>query len=277
MYFREFPIPSATLERTTAADATTGIPGLTGVRMFVGISALAVDPAEPRGDPGLGRLQAQAHGSTAMAVIRIPVPPGVEAGRDGGLATIRLGDTTLADGARADRWSVGVVPVNDWGEIGSPVFSVVMRDAVGPSLLVEVPFTSAIWPFAATIAGSVEPRSVVAVAGVGDMELDRRGRFTIQTALAPWPQTLSVTATDASGNITLREVSVVGGIDYRRVPWAMIAAIALLLVVTLSGLLGSRPRGGPSGLLGGRPVAVGSADDGPMAEMEELPPGSGLA
>ncbi|MEO6207614.1 MAG: hypothetical protein ABIP77_06645 [Candidatus Limnocylindrales bacterium] len=277
MYFREFPTPAATLERTSAPDATTGIPGFTGVRMFVGIAALPADAPEPPFDPGLGTLQSQAQGLTTMLVTRIPVPPGVEAGRDGGLATISLGDTTLADGTRADRWSVGVVPVNDWGEIGSPVFGVVMRDAVGPSLIVEAPFTSPIWPFTASIDGSAEPRSVVRVAGVDNVEMDRRGRFTIQTVLAPWPQTLSVTATDASGNITRREMSVIGGIDYRRFPWAMIAAIALLMVVTLSGLLGSRRRGGRAGLLDGRTAASSSPHDGSMAEMEELPPGSGLA
>ena len=278
MYFREFPTPSATLERTSAADATTGIPGFTGVRMFVRVTALTAEAADPPGAPTLGEfLSAEPSDSIRLLTARIKVPPGVEAGRDGGLATIRLGDTTLVDGTRADRWSVAVLPVNDWGEIGSPVGRVVIRDAVGPSLVVEVPFTSAVWPFTASITGSAEPRSVVRVAGVGDMELDRRGRFTIQTGLAPWPQTLSVTATDASGNITLREVSLIGGIDYRRFPWAMIAAIALLLVVALSGLLGSRRRGGPPGLLGGRTVALSSVDDGPMAEMEELPPGSGLA
>ncbi len=278
LYFRDFPSPSATLERTSAPDATTGIPGFTGVRMFVRVSALTTDASEPEGDPLLGALlAAEASSSTTMVVTRIKVPPGLEAGRDGGITTIRLGDTTLADGSRADRWSVAVVPVNDWGEIGSPVGGVVIRDAVGPSLVVEAPFTSAIWPFTATIAGSAEPRSVVRVAGVGDMELDRRGRFTIQTPLAPWPQTLRVIATDASGNVTLREVSVIGGIDYRRFPWAMIAAIALLLVVGLSGLLSSRRRGDPSGLLSGRSTSTHAADDGPMAEMEDLPPGSGLA
>lgn len=277
LYFREFPVPTATLERTSAPDATTAIPGFTGVRMFVGISALAVDAAEPRGDPRLGTLQAQAYGSTTIMVTKIQVPPGVEAGRDGGLATIRLGDTTLPDGGRADRWFVGVVPVNDWGEIGLPVTGVVIRDAVGPSLVVEPPFTSAVWPFTSAIAGSSEPGSVVRVAGVGDLELDRRGRFTIQTPLAPWPQTLLVTATDASGNVTLREVSVIGGIDYRRFPWAMIAAMALLLVVGLSGLLGSRRRGGPSGLLVGRSMSTYAPDESPIAEMEDLPPGSGLA
>lgn len=277
MYFREFPTPSATLERTSAADATIGIPGFTGVRMFVGISALLADAPEPQLDQRFGSLQAQADGSSGLSVSRIPVPPGVEAGRDGGLATISLGDTTLADGTRADRWWVGVVPFNDWGEMGPSVAGVVLRDAVGPSLIVEAPFTSAVWPFTASIAGSAEPRSVVRVAGVGDMELDRRGRFTIQTGLAPWPQTLRVTATDASGNITLREVSVIGGIDYRRFPWAMIAALALLALVAVRGLLGSRLRAGPPGLLGRRTVALSSADDGPLAEMEDLPPGGGLA
>ena len=31
---------------------------------------------------------------------------------------VPLGDVTFPDGSRADRWSVAVVPVNDWGEIG---------------------------------------------------------------------------------------------------------------------------------------------------------------
>ena len=114
------------------------------------------------------------------------------------------------------------------------------------------------------------------VAGIGPVELDRRGQFAIRTPLAPWPQTLVVTATDASGNVTRRELSVVGGIDYRRFPWATIVAAALLLAVVASGLLGNRWRRSV-----GRPVVVPgrsayALDDGPVAEMEDLPPGSGL-
>lgn len=282
-YYREFPSPRSTVERTTAPDATTALPGFTGVRLLTRTVALAPDAEEPerytmedvlRGPerPETGG----APGDVDLTLTRIPVPPGVEAGRDGGFARISLGDVRLADGSRADRWSVAVVPLNDWGEIGSVVSAVVIRDMIGPSLVIETPFTTALWPFPATIPGAAEPRSNVTVAGVGPVELDRRGQFTIQTPLAPWPQTLVVTATDASGNVTRREISVIGGVDYRRFPWATIVAAALLLAVVASGLVGNRWRraGGPGVAAPGRPAFA--IDDGPVAEMEDLPPGGGL-
>jgi len=277
-YYREFPVPRVTIERTTAPDATTDIPGFTGVRLFVRIEALTPDAGEPIGNPSRGEVLSPAPpGSRPTLVTRIAVPPGVEAGRDGGFATIPLADATLPDGSPADRWSVAVVPVNDWGEMGAPVAAAVVRDAIGPSLVVEAPFTSPIWPFPASLGGSAEPRSVVRVDGLGTMELDRRGRFSIQMALAPWPQTLRITATDASGNVTRRDVSVVGGVDYRRFPWGTIAAGALLLAVGASGLFGSRRRRGDHAPAAGRPLTIYAADDGPMAEVEDLPPGGGLA
>ena len=92
-----------------------------------------------------------------------------------------------------------------------------------------------IWPLPASIKGSAEPGSIVEVEGIGPVELDRRGGFRISTSLAPWPQTLTVTATDASGNETVREVSLIGGVDYRRFPWPTIAAVVLLIVVAISG------------------------------------------
>ena len=277
-YFRDFPVPRASIERTTTPDATTDLPGFTGARLFVRVTALAADVPDPTGPPTLDEaLVDPSSGSANAMATRISVPPGVEAGRDGGFATIPLGNATLPGGSRADRWSVSVVALNDWGELGPPARGVVVRDAVGPFLVVEAPFTSPVWPLAASLDGSAEPRSIVHVEGVGEMVLDRRGRFTIQTALAPWPQTLRVTATDASGNVTERDVSVVGGIDYRRFPWSVIAAMALLLVVGASGLRGAgRRRGGVAPGVGGPAQGYATAD-GAFTEMEDLPPGGGLA
>lgn len=276
-YYREFPVPRSSLERTTAPDATTAVPGFTGVRLFVMVDALGPDAPDPRDDVGLDAFVAEpAPGGTPVDVLRIPVPPGVEAGREGGFARVSLGDVTLDDGTRADRWSIALVPINDWGEIGSVASGVVIRDAIGPSLVIEAPFSTAIWPFPASIPGAAEPRSRVAVVGLGPVQLDRRGQFTIQTPLAPWPQTLVVTATDASGNVTRREVSVIGGLDYRRFPWANIVAAGLVIAVVASGLVGDRWR-----RAGGRRVAAPrrpayAIDDDPVAEMEDLPPGGGL-
>ena len=121
-----------------------------------------------------------------------------------------------------------VAPLNDWGEVGPVAVGLVQRDATGPTLVVGEPFTTPVWPLPAKLTGSAEPGSTVVVEGVGEAALDRRGGFAFQTTLAPWPQTIRVTATDASGNRTVREVSIIGGVDYRRFPWTVILAVAIV-------------------------------------------------
>ena len=281
-YYKDFPNPRATLERTTHADASTTIPGFTGSRLFVRVTAETED-APSVTDPGVvGSPNSEIlprRANDLFTSLRIPVPPGLESGRDGAGVNVPLGDVTFPDGSRADRWSVAVVPVNDWGEIGPAHTGSLVRDALGPFVVVDAPFQSPVWPLSASIPGSAEPGSVVRVGGIGPIELDRRGRFTIETTLAPWPQTLVVTATDPSGNETVREISVVGGVDYRRFPWPVIAGVAVLLLVGLSGLVGSRWRrnGSDGAPVAGRGIRAYAFDDGPVAEIEELPPGGGLS
>ena len=111
------------------------------------------------------------------------------------------------------------------------------------------------------------------VDGRGRVDVDRRGRFAIRTTLAPWPQTFRISATDAAGNVTTREVTVVGGVDYRQFPWSAIATAVLLLAAGISGIVGSqRTRGS-----GGRASAGDRRwlDEGPQPEIEDLPPGTG--
>ncbi len=292
-YYREFPTPRATLERATAPDATSIIPGFTGVRFFVTVTALTPTATEPVDIDTMPALSLSPSDVGQFGVVRIPVPPGVDSGRDGAATVIPIGDITLPDGASAERWDVTAVPLNDWGEIGGAVIGAVIRDRVGPSLAVDTPFMTPVWPLPASIKGSAEPGALVEVAGVGPVELDRRGNFRIPTSLAPWPQTLRVTATDASGNRTETEVSLIGGVDYRRFPWPMIAAVVLLVVVAISGMSGSRWRrvaaagssgavgrsrgiGDPAVRAGGPDRGFAMYDDVPMAEIEDLPPGQGI-
>jgi hypothetical protein len=269
--------------QTTEADASTTIPGFTGLRVFARVTPQAEDATDTRADIPTTDPTAvliRRWPTDLLTVLRIPVPPGLESGRDGSGVRLPLDDARFADGEHADRWSVGLVAVNDWGEIGDPVAGLIVRDAIGPFLNLEPPFITPVWPLPAALPGAAEPGATVEVEGIGPIESDRRGRFTIETPLAPWPQTLRIVATDPSGNDTVREVSVIGGVDYRRFPWEQIAAIILLAVVGLSGFVGSRWRRSTAGP---RPVAVtgGRAaayyDDGPVAEIEDLPPGAGLA
>jgi hypothetical protein len=280
-YFQDFPVPHASLMQTTEADASTTIPGFTGVRIFARITPESedVDPLAgvQGGDAGVVLIR---HWPTdKLTVLRIPVPPGLEAGRDGSGVRLPLDEARFGNGDRADRWSVGLVSVNDWGEVGEPVAGLIVRDAIGPFVTLDPPFATPVWPIPASLPGTIEPGATLEVDGIGSVEADRRGRFTLETPLAPWPQTLRLIATDPSGNETVREVSVVGGVDYRRFPWQVIGAVALLIAVAASGMVGSRWRraGTPGPSRSPRSARVALYEDGPIAEIEELPPGAGLA
>jgi hypothetical protein len=168
-----------------------------------------------------------------------------------------------------------VVPINDWGEWGRPVARTITRDAHGPTVALEQPFTSPVWPFHAILAGRSEPGSTVRVDGIGDVDVDRGGRFALDMQLAPWPQVVRVTATDPSGNATIGEFSIVGGVDYRRFPWPGIAAAVLLGLVAARGLFGGGRRSHAG--VEATPWSLGSLDEASVPEIEELPPGSGLA
>lgn len=273
--FKQIPIPSATLERTTSPEATINVSGFTGTRIFA--RAVAVDASgSPIGEPHIDRVLTAAIGNFEQRTVhRIDVPAGLDSGRDGFFTEISLAGVPTPDGSRADRWSVTVVPINDWGEVGEPTRELAARDVIAPTVAMEAPFLSAVWPFSATVNGIAEPGVAVVIEGIGPVELDRRGNFTVNAPLAPWPQTLTATATDASGNETVREVSVIGGIDYRRLPWGTIVAIVVIAAVAVSGFFGAR-RGGrtPSARPAG--VGAGGLDDLAGPEIEELPPGQGL-
>ena len=275
VYYNEFPRPRSSVERVSQPDSTTALPGFTGTRLLVQASASAMaEDGKPPGQVGIRTVFAgTAPTHDLRTVLRIPVPPGLDSGRDGAAIRVPLNLATLPDGEPAGQWGVRVVPLNDWGEVGPMAVGLVQRDGTGPTLVVGEPFTTPVWPLPARLTGSAEPGSTVVIDGVGEATLDRRGQFAFQTTLAPWPQTVRVTATDASGNRTVREVSIIGGVDYRRFPWAVIAAVGIVLGVAASGWRGASRRGASVGPAGGSATVI---EEWPSSELEELEPGAGL-
>jgi hypothetical protein len=210
VYYQEFPEPRSSVERVTQPDASTVMPGFTGVRLLVHAAAATAE-AEPPPEIPVQQVLAGDRPSDLRTILRIPVPPGLDSGRDGAAISVPLAGATFADGSPADRWAVRVVPVNDWGEVGDLASGMIQRerDATGPTLVVGVPFTTPVWPLPARLTGTSEPGSTVTIDGIGAAEMGRRGGFEFTTTLAPWPQTIRITATDESGNRTIREISVV--------------------------------------------------------------------
>ena len=251
------------------------LPGFTGTRSVVSVVPLAEDEDGPDvAPPRIESLREPPLAGGVIRVVRVPVPPGNESGRDGAFATLDLADIQRTGGASTSRWAMRVVAINDWGEVGHPVVRTITRDAVGPTLNLETPFTNPVWPFLAHLDGRTEPGSAVSLDGGGALEVDRRGRFTVVTRLAPWPQTIRLIATDGSGNASASEFSVVGGVDYRRFPWALIVALTLLGVVAARGLaVAGRRAGGVEATA----WSIGMLDEASLPEIEELPPGKGLA
>jgi hypothetical protein len=275
VYFRDFPVPKTTIETTTGKDGMTTMPGFTGTRMFVTVQPLTDDAEEPTGVPGMRDAFVASSSSDAVTrVARIPVPPGNESGRDGAYTRLSLGDIKQAGATPTSRWGVQVVAINDWGEVGDPVVGTVTRDVAGPTLNLETPFTNPIWPFLSHLSGRTEPGSTVKIEDGEALEVDQRGRFTVVTRLAPWPQDIRLAATDESGNTSVAEFSLVGGVDYRRFPWALIIAIMLLAIVAARGLIAAGKRAGG---VEATAWSTGVLDEASMPEIEELPPGSGLA
>jgi hypothetical protein len=274
--FLDVPTSAVAMEATATRDGGTEVAGSAGARLFTTIVPLAErGNGLPVAPTAFDALTAGPARGGRWEVVRMPVPSGSGSERDGPRAPLMLGDLRLADGQPASGWAMQIVPVNDWGEWGEPVAQTIIRDAVDPAVALDAPFTSAPWPFYMHLAGRAEPGTSVVVDGIGDVPVDRNGGFAIDAQLAPWPQAFRVTATDPAGNVAVREFSIVGGVDYRRFPWPGIAAGALLALVAARGMFGGgRDRATRAG---STRRSSGTPDDGSTPEIEELPPGSGLA
>ena len=132
----------------------------------------------------------------------------------------------FGEGSMAEHWAVSAVALDGRGE-PSPVSSaIVVYDQTAPAITLDTPMVSPPWPFEARITGKSEPGVTVRSGDGPAVTVGPSGAFEIPTNLAPWPQSIHVVATDASGNATPADVSIMGGVDLRPLPWPAIAAVA---------------------------------------------------
>lgn len=296
-YYRSYPQPSTSVTGTIRDEARTDVGAQTGVRMVIGIQTVPADAPEATAE----RTVEDAFGPLATGtrtVARTGVPGGTLSGVDDSFVRVQLPADELAPGVRP-RWDMTIVALNDWGELSEPMLAAVDTDVVGPMLSVETEFLTAPWPFGAPLRGRTEPNAKISVDGGPWQEVSRSGRFEVRHALAPWPQTVEFRATDGLGNVTVRRVSVIGGIDFRRLPWEILVAGTVLLAVVGTTFLGARRGRRPMLLDAARPVGLAFAgatlqagsrravrrsvawgtedpDWGAVPEIEELAPGEGL-
>ena len=263
VYFDRFPVPRPTIERGPVRTTGTDLPGFTGARVFARLIAIRPQDPLPIASPTVDEFfEGQALSRELTGVARIAVPAGAESGRDGSFVRLPLHEAESPDGLPPTRWTLTIVQINDWGELAGPIRQTIELDATGPSLAIEEPFLSAPWPFSQTIRGRTEPGVQIRGGTTGSVTADRRGRFEIVTQLAPWPQTLELVAIDEGGNTTTNRYSLVGGLDYRALPWPAILVGLLLAAAFVSTGRGSAAH---------REIEV-YADPEPQSEIEELTP-----
>jgi hypothetical protein len=265
-YVRSFPRPAATIGATVGPDDRLELGGISDSRLFVS----SRDGSGPQDDAPAGSeaaLRAGAAVNEQRVVVRVGGPPSAGSGPTGVGTSVSLSPV-----APPGSWQVRVVPIDAWGEVGRPTARLVTRDVQAPVLELDAPLLSAVWPVTATLIGVTEPRSSVSVGGTA-VPVGGDGSFVVRQVLAPWPQTVQLTATDASGNVSDLAVTVVGGIDYRQLPLQALLVVGLLGAVIVSGVLGARR---PGDATRGAPAVATGPDGHDRAwgpEIEDLPAG----
>jgi hypothetical protein len=252
-----------------SADGTIDLTGPTGSRQLVRIVALPATDTSTSPEPvwtRTGFLRTDAREFEFAGMVRIPVPAGTTSAESVSSEPFDI-RSTVSNGPLADRWYVAVATLDAWGNVSDPVATTAIYDVMAPTVSVEVPFLSAPWPLDGAVAGTSEPGITVRLGDDPPVTVGADGSFTIRTQLAPWPQTLEVTAEDPSGNATTTTASVMGGLDLRQLPWPAIAAFAIIVAVGVSSLRGGRRV--PSSIAVVSSSDLPDADRGPV--IEELP------
>ena len=108
-----------------------------------------------------------------------------------------------------------------------------------PALALDVP----ILPLSASvrITGVTDPGTTVTAAG-NPVEVDAAGAFAFTVAGTLAPTSIAVEAVDPVGNVYAETLSVLGWVDYRRLPWIPIVVLAVMGVATALWLRVPRPR-----------------------------------
>ena len=248
-------------------DGTIQLHAPSGARLLV--RAVALKPEELsvalvpdrdaflRSDPGEGEF-----------VMLMHVPTSGEGTTPGTTGSVDFEIRSMvpdAFGVQAERWRVTAATLGPSGDVSNPAHAMVVWDIVAPTIAAEAPLLSAPWPFQGTLRGTSEAGTEVRAGGGPPVVVGRDGSFDVDVQLAPWPQTLELSSTDPSGNVATTEVSVMGGVDLRQLPWPAIGTVVVIVAVFASSLRGRR---------GVQQVATIEVEDGEhLPVIEELSAG----
>lgn len=111
--------------------------------------------------------------------------------------------------------------------------------------------------FSVPVRGRTEPGATVVVDGVPAV-VQADGSFEAEVQAGPIPRDVRIQVTDRVGNSAQHTLSVVGLVDFRRLPWIPVVALLTVLAGVVLFLRVPRPR---------RPVARSAGDDATFEEI----------
>ena len=277
---------------STGSVAAVELTAHAGERLFVRMVTApagpgAPDPAPIAPEPTIDPVEYLLSSAPAAGPQAVPLAAG-SAGADQ-VST----EVPLTPGAVA--WVVDAMSLDALGRPSAVSHARVELDTTGPTLGVAAPFLTAPWPLPARIAGTAEPGARVRLGTGPFVDVAADGSFAVDPQLAPWPQDLEFEAVDRAGNPSWLTVSVVGGIDYRQLPFQGLVVALVLIAAAASTWTGPRLRRRRGPAVGDRspdpadrglrptrePVADGgqtriafdpSGDPSASGEIEDLPP-----
>ena len=184
-----------------------------------------------------------------------PAQPGQAVGpsRDGAVTDTQVDVPAEAESGDTFSLRIGVVTAAGHGYLAQWRVSVLREP---PPLAAETPIA----PFSmdVTLTGATSPETTVTVDG-RPVAVGSDGSFAASVAASLVPIDVHLVATDAVGNVTTRVISVVGFIDYRRLPWIPFVALLTVAVAVILFLKVPRPR---------LPAARAPDDDGRLEEID---------
>ena len=157
----------------------------------------------------------------AVVGMQVDVPPDSESGDS---FSLRIGVVTAAGHGYAARWRVSVLREPPPLAAGTPIAPFSM----------DVPLTGATRPGTSL---TIDGRPVTVASD---------GSFVASVAASLVPVDVHLVATDAVGNVATEVVSVVGFVDYRRLPWIPFVAALTVVAGIILFLRAPRPRGRPA-------------------------------
>jgi hypothetical protein len=160
-----------------------------------------------------------------------------------------------ASGAEDERFTARLQVVTPSGHGYVTRFDVqILREP--PPVLATAPVAP--FSFSVPVRGRTDPGATVVVDGV-PVAVRADGSFDAQVQAGLFPRDVRIGVTDPVGNSTQHTLSVVGFVDFRRLPWIPVVAVLTVLAGGVLYLRAPRAR---------RPAARGAGDDATFEEID---------